>query len=81
MACDYSHAALFQVTSVSGATIGYGNTITLAAFATGGQLGKLSSNAWYIGYNGRGGTSLYRVELSRSGSQPDRSDHRDRRGH
>jgi type IV pilus assembly protein PilW len=70
MACDYSHAALFQVTGVSGASIEYSNTVDLTAFAAGSQIGKLSSNAWYIGTNGRGGKSLYRVELTHSGSSP-----------
>jgi type IV pilus assembly protein PilW len=28
-----------------------------------GQLAKLSANAWYIGNNGRGGRSLYRIPL------------------
>ncbi len=33
-------------------------------FAGGGFLGRLSASAWYIGFNGRGGTSLYRSALS-----------------
>jgi len=33
-------------------------------FAGGGVLTKLSSNAWYIGFNGRGSKSLYRVSIS-----------------
>lgn len=32
-------------------------------FDNGGFISKLSSNAWYVGYNGRGGKSLYRVKL------------------
>ena len=34
------------------------------SFAGGGFLGRLSASAWYIGFNGRGGTSLYRSALS-----------------
>jgi type IV pilus assembly protein PilW len=37
-------------------------------FENGGVLNKLSANAWYIGHNGRGGRSLYRTQLTRSGS-------------
>lgn len=40
---------------------------TAYTFENGGFLTKLSVNAWYIGFNGRGGRSLYRVALSRSG--------------
>jgi type IV pilus assembly protein PilW len=43
-------------------------TGTPYTFESGGFMTKLSSNAWYIGYNGRGGTSLFRVALTRSGS-------------
>jgi len=32
-------------------------------FESGGFLTKLSANAWYIGVNGRGGRSLYRVRI------------------
>jgi len=32
-------------------------------FETGGFLSRLSVSAWYIGHNGRGGTSLYRAVL------------------
>lgn len=32
-------------------------------FANGGFISKLSANAWYIGHNGRGGRSLYRIKL------------------
>lgn len=32
-------------------------------FDQGGFLSRLSATAWYIGHNGRGGTSLYRVVL------------------
>jgi len=31
------------------------------SFINGGFLSRLSASAWYIGHNGRGGTSLYRV--------------------
>ncbi len=37
-----------------------GNSYT---FENGGFISKLSANAWYIGYNGRGGRSLYRIRL------------------
>jgi len=33
------------------------------SFAAGGFLSRLSVTAWYIGHNGRGGTSLYRMVL------------------
>lgn len=33
------------------------------SFAAGGFLTRLQAHAWYIGFNGRGGTSLYRVAL------------------
>ena len=33
------------------------------SFADGGFLARLQASAWYIGFNGRGGTSLYRVSL------------------
>ncbi len=32
-------------------------------FENGGFISKLSANAWYIGHNGRGGRSLYRIRL------------------
>lgn len=32
-------------------------------FENGGFLSKLSANGWYIGHNGRGGRSLYRIKL------------------
>lgn len=41
---------------------------TAKSFEGGGVMSKLASNAWYIGFNGRGGRSLYRVRLTRSGS-------------
>jgi len=40
---------------------------TSYSFEDGGILTKLSSNAWYIGYNSRGGKSLYRVKMYNSG--------------
>lgn len=36
-------------------------------FAGGGVISKLRSYAWYVGHNGRGGRSLYRVFLGTSG--------------
>ena len=33
------------------------------SFTAGGFLTRLQASAWYIGFNGRGGTSLYRVSL------------------
>jgi len=36
----------------------------LYSFVGGGALTKLSSNAWYIGFNGRGSKSLYRASIS-----------------
>lgn len=41
---------------------------TAYTFENGGFMTKLSANAWYVGYNGRGGKSLFRVALTRSGS-------------
>lgn len=41
---------------------------TAYTFENGGFMTKLAANAWYIGFNGRGGRSLYRVRLTRSGS-------------
>ncbi|WP_150050690.1 PilW family protein [Methylomonas rhizoryzae] len=40
---------------------------TSYSFEDGGILTKLSSNAWYIGYNSRGGKSLYKVKMFNSG--------------
>ncbi|PPD30706.1 MAG: pilus assembly protein PilW [Methylomonas sp.] len=36
---------------------------TAHIFENGGFLTKLSANSWYIGFNGRGGRSLYRVRI------------------
>jgi len=36
------------------------------SFGSGGFLSRLSASAWYIGHNGRGGTSLYRAALVNS---------------
>ena len=44
-----------------------GNSYT---FAGNGFLAKLSAEAWYIGNNSRGGRSLYRIFLARSGNNP-----------
>ena len=38
-------------------------TGTTYTFENGGFLTKLSANSWYIGFNGRGGRSLYRVRI------------------
>ena len=64
MACDYGKAALFSVTVVDDAEISHSNTVLqTSTFQPGGQLTQLSANAWYIGFNGRGGRSLYRVPM------------------
>jgi len=42
----------------------------LYTFAGNGFLAKLSAEAWYIGNNSRGGRSLYRIYLGKSGSNP-----------
>lgn len=73
MACDYGKAALFQVTGPSvlndtnlandGNTVEHSSAL-VNAFQSGGQLTPLSASAWYIGFNGRGGRSLYRIYLS-----------------
>jgi len=39
------------------------------SFEDGGFITKLSATAWYIGANGRGGSSLYRVRLGNNGTQ------------
>jgi type IV pilus assembly protein PilW len=39
-------------------------------FAGNGFLAKLSAEAWYIGNNSRGGRSLYRIYLGKSGNNP-----------
>jgi type IV pilus assembly protein PilW len=44
-----------------------GNSYT---FAGNGTLAKLSAEAWYIGNNSRGGRSLYRIYLGKSGNNP-----------
>lgn len=36
---------------------------TAYSFENGGFLTKLTANSWYIGFNGRGGRSLYRVRI------------------
>jgi len=38
------------------------------SFEAGGFLSRLSVSAWYVGHNGRGGTSLYRVVLGNTSS-------------
>jgi type IV pilus assembly protein PilW len=35
-------------------------------FGNGGFISKLAAYAWYIGYNGRGGRSLYRLKLQKT---------------
>ncbi len=35
---------------------------------TGGSLSKLTASFWYVGYNGNGGTSLYRLSISGDGT-------------
>jgi type IV pilus assembly protein PilW len=42
----------------------------LYTFAGNGFLAKLSAEAWYIGNNSRGGRSLYRIYLGKSGNNP-----------
>jgi len=42
----------------------------LYTFAGNGFLAKLSAEAWYIGNNPRGGRSLYRIYLGKSGNNP-----------
>ncbi len=65
MACDYGKAALFSVTVVDDTQITHSNTVLQTSqFLSGGQLSQFSSNAWYIGFNGRGGRSLYRIPLA-----------------
>jgi type IV pilus assembly protein PilW len=44
-----------------------GNSYT---FAGNGFLAKLNAEAWYIGNNSRGGRSLYRIYLGKSGNNP-----------
>jgi type IV pilus assembly protein PilW len=65
MACDYSQAALFKISGVDDEHIEHTSTVlqTVPAFQSGGQLTLLSANAWYIGFNGRGGKSLYRLSV------------------
>jgi type IV pilus assembly protein PilW len=43
---------------------------TSYTFVGNGTLAKLSAEAWYIGNNSRGGRSLYRIYLGKSGSNP-----------
>lgn len=43
---------------------------TTYEFQTGGSLMRLSSQIWYVGANGRGGRSLYRLRLIESGGSP-----------
>lgn len=61
MACDYSKATIFEVADgLDGTdTIEYGGAVS--QFAKNGFLTRLSSTAWYIGNNSRGGRSLFRV--------------------
>jgi type IV pilus assembly protein PilW len=33
------------------------------SFAAGGSLARLQAHAWYVGFNGRGGTSLFQIAL------------------
>ena len=40
---------------------------TAYTFEDNGFISKLSAQAWYIGFNGRGGRSLYRVKLQNNG--------------
>lgn len=71
VACDMQQAAVFQVTGVAGVDIQHGTPAnerdTLGLVGTenyrlqaGGVLSRLRAYAWYVGNNGRGGTSLYR---------------------
>ncbi|MGQ9659628.1 MAG: PilW family protein [Thermochromatium sp.] len=77
--CDYNKAAIFQTTTVSGATLQYttgsgtpGNASLLLdqQFNRGGFITRLSATGWYIGYNGRGGRSLYRLRLQNASGSP-----------
>lgn len=105
MACDFNHAAIFQVTnaqpgvnttivhntggsvSPGNCTKGLGSPLACTAIGTSYEFGcrfggldpaidcklaenrwtatiaKLKAARWYVGYNGRGGTSLYRSML------------------
>lgn len=84
--CDYRQGAMFQATSISGLDINHaasgatpGNIdgtlppdIYKAATATnaGALLAKLRASRWYVGYNGRGGKSLYQTSLRNTTGTP-----------
>nr|WP_297355418.1 PilW family protein [uncultured Caldimonas sp.] len=44
---------------------------TSYSFQEGGNLVRLASEGWYVGYNGRGGKSLYRMRLKMNGAKPE----------
>lgn len=76
--CDYGQSALFQASSIAGASIGHmasgtpGNFTqslglpigTLHGFLKESTVTRLHAVAWYIGNNSHGGTSLYRKLLN-----------------
>jgi type IV pilus assembly protein PilW len=71
MACDNYHAAIFKVTEVNSSDVTVHNLSGgLLKFEKGGFISKLADYAWYIGCNGRGGRSLYRLELQ-NGKDPE----------
>jgi type IV pilus assembly protein PilW len=85
MLCDYAHGTIFQATGLAGNKISHaatgtpGNTSgsfapnvykTTTATTVAAQIGKLRASRWYVGYNNRGGTSLFLTSLRNSAGVP-----------
>jgi type IV pilus assembly protein PilW len=64
MACDLRSAALVQITNAAATALTV-NAVPAGSAAPGDTLTRLQASAWYVGYNGRGGTSLYRVSQNK----------------
>ena len=82
--CDARQASIFRASSVSGAEVGHGTggvnctqnlglpadctTATSYTYQRNARLARLGGVQWYIGNNGRGGTSLYQSRINADGA-------------
>ena len=64
MACDLRSAALVQITNAAATALTL-NATPAGSASPGDTLTRLQASAWYVGYNGRGGTSLFRVSQNK----------------
>lgn len=77
--CDFNHGTLFQATTVSTSQIGHGTSgspgnisgaLPPDIYKKNAIIGQMRASRWYIGHNGRGGTSLYHVNIVNTAGTP-----------